>query len=67
MLMLLLNLLEVMIVLHLPVKRRAKAIGEDSINLYARRESGAIQLKYRLPTESEWEYAALRFNRIKKL
>ena len=43
----------------LPAKRRAKAIGEDSINLYARRESGAIPLKYRLPTESEWEYAAL--------
>ena len=42
----------------LPAKRRAKAIGEDSINLYARRESGAIPLKYRLPTESEWEYAA---------
>ena len=42
----------------LPGKRRSIA-EKDSINLYATRETGAIQLKYRLPTESEWEYAAL--------
>ena len=42
----------------LPGKRRSIA-EKDSINLYATRETGAIQLKYRLPTETEWEYAAL--------
>ena len=42
----------------LPGKRRSIA-EKDSVNLYATRETGAIQLKYRLPTETEWEYAAL--------
>ena len=32
---------------------------EIPINVYATRETGAIQLKYRLPSEVEWEYAAL--------
>jgi len=39
-------------------KVQTDADGKD-INLYATRESGAIQIRYRLPTESEWEYAAL--------
>jgi gliding motility-associated lipoprotein GldJ len=41
-------------------KRKIKIDSEgNEINIYANRETGAIQLKYRLPTESEWEYAAL--------
>ncbi|MFC4721387.1 gliding motility lipoprotein GldJ [Geojedonia litorea] len=31
----------------------------DTINVYASRETGLISPKYRLPSEAEWEYAAL--------
>ncbi len=31
---------------------------KDSVNIYARRSSGVIIPEYRLPTETEWEYAA---------
>ena len=42
-------------------------IGErNDINIYANRETGAIQLKYRLPTESEWEYAALGLTELSR-
>jgi gliding motility-associated lipoprotein GldJ len=45
-----------------PVKSRRRvtttATG-DTINVYASRETGIISPKYRLPSEAEWEYAAL--------
>ncbi len=37
----------------------------DTINVYASRETGLIPLKYRLPSESEWEYAALGLNELR--
>ena len=50
----------------IPEKKRSKVEGEESINLYARRESGSIQVKYRLPTETEWEYAALGLTELRE-
>ncbi len=43
---------------------RVDADGNES-NLYATRESGLITPKYRLPTETEWEYAALGLSEIR--
>ena len=43
---------------------RTDADGNES-NIYATRETGLISPKYRLPTETEWEYAALGLSEIR--
>ena len=41
------------------------AEGNES-NIYATRETGIISPKYRLPTETEWEYAALGLSELRE-
>ena len=41
------------------LKGKKGRTGKDSTNLYAQRQSGLILPEYRLPTEAEWEYAAV--------
>ncbi|TCL68676.1 gliding motility-associated lipoprotein GldJ [Mariniflexile fucanivorans] len=43
---------------------RTDADGNES-NIYATKETGIITPKYRLPTETEWEYAALGLSEIR--
>lgn len=50
-------------------KRNKKFVRTDAdgneTNIYATRETGLISPKYRLPTETEWEYAALGLSEIR--
>ncbi|WP_055435273.1 gliding motility lipoprotein GldJ [Lacinutrix algicola] len=46
------------------LKPQMDANGEE-INVYASRQTGIISPKYRLPTETEWEYAALGLSEIR--
>ncbi|NNC50960.1 MAG: gliding motility lipoprotein GldJ [Flaviramulus sp.] len=43
---------------------RTDADGNET-NIYATRETGIITPKYRLPTETEWEYAALGLTEVR--
>lgn len=40
-------------------RKNRLANADDARNLYAKRSSGLIYPEYRLPTEAEWEYAAV--------
>ncbi len=46
------------------LKPQTNAAG-DEINVYASRETGLVSPKYRLPTETEWEYSALGLSEIR--
>jgi len=47
-------------------KRRQQTDAEGNpINVYAKRESGIVSPEYRLPSEAEWEYAALGLNELR--
>src|SRR5690606_14763823 len=47
-------------------KRKPNTDAEGNpINVYAKRESGIITPEYRLPSEAEWEYAALGLSELR--
>ncbi|MCK0125204.1 gliding motility lipoprotein GldJ [Gelidibacter sp. F2691] len=45
-------------------KQQTDAEG-NPINIYAKRESGVVSPEYRLPSEAEWEYAALGLSELR--
>ena len=47
-------------------KGRGKAQDGEAKNVYATRQSGITLPEYRLPTEAEWEYAAMAMNGIRE-
>lgn len=47
-------------------KRRQQTDADGNpINIYAKRETGIISPEYRLPSEAEWEYAALGLSELR--
>ena len=50
---------EVVLKKEMGAGKSKKAAADDAKNVYAQRSSGLILPEYRLPTEAEWEYAAL--------
>ena len=47
-------------------KERGRTPNGEGRNVYAQRTSGVLLPEYRLPTEAEWEYAAMSMNGIRE-